>query len=87
MDDEEEELGGRCVGAPVWDRDGRVVAAVSVAGGTDQINADTLTTIATQVMGAALAISKELGYRADGDAAQAAGSGAGTRQVESKRSA
>ena len=24
VDDEEEELGGRCVGAPVWDRDGRV---------------------------------------------------------------
>ena len=23
VDDEEEELGGRCVGAPVWDRDGR----------------------------------------------------------------
>ena len=69
VDDEEEELGGRCVGAPVWDRDGRVTAAVSVAGGTDQINADTLTTISTQVMGAALATSKELGYRADGDAA------------------
>ena len=65
LDDEEEELGGRCVGAPVWDRDGRVIAAVSVAGGTDQINADTLTPISTQVMRAALAISKELGYRAD----------------------
>jgi DNA-binding IclR family transcriptional regulator len=67
VDDEEEELGGRCVGAPVWDRDGRVVAAVSVAGGTDQINADTFATIAAQVMAAALAISKELGYRAGGD--------------------
>jgi len=66
LDDEEEELGGRCVGAPVWDRDGRVVAAVSVAGGTDQIHADTLTRISTQVMRAALAISKELGYRVDG---------------------
>jgi DNA-binding IclR family transcriptional regulator len=89
VDDEEEELGGRCVGAPVWDRDGRVLAAVSVAGGTDQINADTLTTISRQVMGAALAISKELGYRADGDAAHGgAGLGElGTRQVESKRSA
>ena len=89
LDDEEEELGGRCVGAPVWDRDGRVLAAVSVAGGTDQINADTLTTISRQVMGAALAISKELGYRADGDAAHG-GAGLGElrpRQVESKRSA
>jgi len=67
VDDEEEELGGRCVGAPVWDRDGRVVAAVSVAGGIDQINADTLATIAAQVMAAAMAISKELGYRPAGD--------------------
>jgi DNA-binding IclR family transcriptional regulator len=91
LDDEEEELGWRCVGAPVWDRDGRVVAAVSVAGDTDHINADTLTSIATQVMGAALAISKELGYRANADAALADGSAAldhlpGT-QVESKRTA
>jgi DNA-binding IclR family transcriptional regulator len=85
VDDEEEELGGRCVGAPVWDRDGRVVAAVSVAGSTDQINADTLTTIASQVMGAALAISKELGYRAEGAAAMADESG--RRTVGSKRTA
>jgi DNA-binding IclR family transcriptional regulator len=69
LDDEEEELGGRCVGAPVRERDGRVVAAVSVAGSTDQITVDTLTTISTQVMGAALAISKELGYQADRGAA------------------
>ena len=42
MDDEEEEIGVRCIGAPVWDWDGRVVAAVSVAGSTDRINADTI---------------------------------------------
>jgi DNA-binding IclR family transcriptional regulator len=89
VDDEEEELGGRCVGAPVWDRDGRVVAAVSVAGGIDQITADTLATIAAQVMAAAMAISKELGYRAEGDAAHgvAGVDELGTRHVESKRTA
>ena len=89
VDDEEEELGGRCVGAPVWDRDGRVVAAVSVAGGIDQINADTLATIAAQVMAAAMAISKELGYRAGGDAAHgvAGVDELATRHVESKRTA
>ena len=32
MDDEEEEMGGRCIGAPVWNWDRQVVAAVSVAG-------------------------------------------------------
>jgi DNA-binding IclR family transcriptional regulator len=89
VDDEEEELGGRCVGAPVWDRDGRVVAAVSVAGGIDQINADTLATIAAQVMAAAMAISKELGYRAVGDSTHgvAGVDELGTRHVESKRTA
>jgi DNA-binding IclR family transcriptional regulator len=91
LDDEEEELGGRCIGAPVWDRDGRVVAAVSVAGGTDQINAETLAPISKQVLAAALAISKELGYRADGDAALADGSAAlddlASTHVESKRTA
>jgi DNA-binding IclR family transcriptional regulator len=63
IDDEEEELGWRCIGAPVCDRDGRVVAAVSVAGATDRINADTIEAIAARVRGAALGISKELGYR------------------------
>jgi DNA-binding IclR family transcriptional regulator len=89
VDDEEEELGGRCVGAPVWDRDGRVVAAVSVAGGIDQINADTLATIAAQVMAAAMAISKELGYGAAGDSTHGvpAVDELGTRHVESKRTA
>jgi DNA-binding IclR family transcriptional regulator len=89
VDDEEEELGGRCVGAPVWDRDGRVVAAVSVAGGIDQINADTLATIAAQVMAAAMAISKELCYRAAGDSTHgvAGVDELGTRHVESKRTA
>jgi len=89
VDDEEEELGGRCVGAPVWDRDGRVVAAVSVAGGIDQINADTLATIAAQVIAAAMAISKELGYRAGGDATHgvAGVDELGTRHVASKRTA
>jgi DNA-binding IclR family transcriptional regulator len=89
VDDEEEELGGRCVGAPVWDRDGRVVAAVSVAGGIDQINADTLATIAAQVMAAAMAISKELGYRAGGDSTHgvAGVDELGTGHVGSKRTA
>lgn len=36
-DDEEDELGLRCVGAPVLDSSGRAVAAISVVGTTSQI--------------------------------------------------
>lgn len=62
LDDQEEELGGRCVGAPVWNREGRAVAAVSISGSADHITADTLDGFVARVRQAALAISRELGY-------------------------
>lgn len=62
VDDQEEELGGRCIGAPVWNRDGRVVAAVSVSGNTERITADNIDQVAARVCQTALAISRELGY-------------------------
>jgi IclR family transcriptional regulator, KDG regulon repressor len=61
MDDEEEEIGVRCIGAPVWDWDGRVIAAVSVAGPTTRINEDTFDTLVSDVRRTALAISQQLG--------------------------
>ena len=70
LDDEEEELGGRCIGAPVWNREGRVVAAVSAAGTTEQITAETMAGIVARVRQAACAISKDLGY-ADGSSTPA----------------
>lgn len=62
LDDQEEELGGRCVGAPVWNREGRVVAAVSISGHTDRITAETLEGFVARVREAADAISRELGH-------------------------
>lgn len=62
MDDEEEEIGVRCIGAPVWNRDGRVVAAVSVTGTTTRITEDTCDELAGHVKETALAISRRLGY-------------------------
>jgi DNA-binding IclR family transcriptional regulator len=61
LDDEEEEIGVRCIGAPVWNRDGQVIAAVSVAGTTMRINEETHDGLAAQVRQTALAISRQLG--------------------------
>lgn len=68
LDDQEEELGGRCVGAPVRNRDGHVVAAVSVSGSVDVITPETIGDLARQVKATALAISRELGYHEEPDA-------------------
>jgi len=61
LDDEEEELGIRCLGAPIFDSQGRVVAAVSVSGTTSQIEAEQLGTLAEQVKHTARSISDQLG--------------------------
>jgi DNA-binding IclR family transcriptional regulator len=65
VDDEEEEIGVRCIGAPVWNWEGQVVAAVSVTGTTGRINADTLEQIAGHVKRAALGISRQLGFNSE----------------------
>jgi DNA-binding IclR family transcriptional regulator len=66
MDDEEEEIGIRCIGAPVWNWERRVVAAVSVTGTTSRITEDTCDWIAGQVSQTALAISQQLGFAGEG---------------------
>ncbi|MPY86974.1 MAG: helix-turn-helix domain-containing protein [Luteitalea sp.] len=62
LDDEEEEIGGRCIGAPVFNWDGSVVAAVSVTGSTRRIDTENCDTLADQVKQAAIGISRQLGY-------------------------
>ena len=62
IDDEEEEIGVRCAGAPVFDRSHAVVAAVSVAGTVTQIPANQVEELGKLVRGAALKISWRLGY-------------------------
>jgi DNA-binding IclR family transcriptional regulator len=63
LDDEEEELGIRCLGAPVFDQAGEVVAAISVAGDTRQIDGEKFTAFVHLVKSTAQAISFQLGYR------------------------
>lgn len=62
IDDEEEEIGVRCIGAPVRNWDGRVVAAVSVSGSTSRITVETFEEIADRVKQTALGISRQLGF-------------------------
>jgi DNA-binding IclR family transcriptional regulator len=65
LDDEEEEIGVRCIGAPILNWEGGVAAAVSVTGHIARIHSETVDQIAQQVKRAALAISRELGFAGD----------------------
>jgi DNA-binding IclR family transcriptional regulator len=65
LDDEEDELGHRCVGCPVFDHTGRVSVAISVSGTTVQIPDENVPALATEVMKAAAAVSRSLGFPAD----------------------
>ncbi|HEV2665399.1 MAG TPA: IclR family transcriptional regulator, partial [Blastocatellia bacterium] len=63
MDNEEIEEGLRCVGAPVMDHSGRVVAAMSVAGPTFRLTEERIPEVARSVIRAASDLSAELGYK------------------------
>jgi len=57
LDDEEDEIGLRCIGSAILDREGRAIAAVSVAGTTAQITAERIPSLVALVKGTALSIS------------------------------
>lgn len=61
IDDEEIELGLRCVAAPIRDHSGTVIAAVSISGPTTRVTEANLPDLAKAVGGCARAISRELG--------------------------
>lgn len=58
-DDEEAEIGLKCVAAPIYDDEGQIVAALSVSAPADRHNPDW----AQQVVSTAKAVSQALGYR------------------------
>lgn len=62
VDDEEEEIGIRCVGAPVLGASGKVEAAVSVSGTVDQIRTEDLPRMGSLVQEAAFEMSRRLGW-------------------------
>jgi len=64
MDDEENSIGVRCIGAPIHNAEGRVEAAIGVSGTVAMVNSDTLPKFIEAVKDAARRISAKLGYSA-----------------------
>lgn len=58
VDDEEETIGSRCIGAPVTDATGKVIAAISVAGYKQQINHESFPALIESVTETAACISR-----------------------------
>jgi DNA-binding IclR family transcriptional regulator len=61
-DNEEDEVGMRCIGAPVFDDVGSVVAAVSISGTTSQVTDENSSALVEQVCNTAVAVSRVLGF-------------------------
>lgn len=62
MDDQETDLGARCVAAPVFDASGKVAAAISVSGPVTRISRERFQTFGSLVSKGARKISECLGY-------------------------
>jgi DNA-binding IclR family transcriptional regulator len=65
IDDEEDEVGLRCIGCPIFDHTGAVVASVSVSGTLSQITADNVSSFGQTVKQASSRISERLLFRPD----------------------
>ena len=63
IDNEENEIGEKCVGAPIFNMNGNVVAAISVSGPVTRITDDKIDFISNEVMQCTKLISKEMGYK------------------------
>lgn len=62
LDDEESNPGVRCVAAPIRDRTGNIIAAVSISGARAEFGPDQMDRYITDVTRAAADISARLGY-------------------------
>lgn len=62
IDDEEHELGVRCVAVPIRDHTGSVIAAVSVSGPTLRMTREKLDRLIPEIIATGNRISKALGY-------------------------
>lgn len=65
VEDQESEVGMRCIAAPVFNMSGAVVAGVGLAGPLHRMDDAVIETYVTEVVAAARVVSERLGYRAD----------------------
>ncbi len=63
VDDEENSLGARCVGAPIFNSQGIVEASVASTGTINAVPRDAVPRLAETVKDAARRISYQIGYR------------------------
>ena len=63
VDDEENNLDARCVGAPVFNQHGGIEASLGLSGTIHQVNAQTMPRILEALKDAARHLSMQLGYR------------------------
>lgn len=83
FEDEEGEIGFRCIGVPLYDSAIQAIAAISVAGTTSQISIDRVTKLASILKETARQISGQLGCSSDFEAADEGD--AGTERARTQR--
>jgi DNA-binding IclR family transcriptional regulator len=64
IEDEESEIGMRCIAAPIRNDTGEVIAAIGLAGPVSRLSKKALASFIPHVIATATAISARLGYRA-----------------------
>ncbi|NLH83488.1 MAG: IclR family transcriptional regulator [Phyllobacteriaceae bacterium] len=64
VDDQEREIGLRCVAAPIFNARGQVVAAISVSGPSTRVTQSKAVELAETIVEVTREISRKLGYRA-----------------------
>jgi DNA-binding IclR family transcriptional regulator len=62
VDNEENEIGVRCIAAPVKDSNGDVIAAISISGPSVRLSTQKLLNLGPSVKDCALKVSREMGY-------------------------
>ncbi len=62
VDDEENEMGIRCIGSPIYDHAGRLAGALSISGWTITMTRERIPQLATELIQTCRRISNELGF-------------------------
>ena len=65
IDDEEDAVGMRCVGAPIFDHTGRVIAAISLTAPVQRLPLENIPEVAALVVESAYEVSQRLGLLVD----------------------